>query len=447
MITLQRLFTSSIFGTPIFAGPVCATVLFAALCFGFLTPSTADAQIATPTPWDTIEGNARWRVEELDVRAPAGPPTLWRQRRQALGVSTQSLSFPQRSLSDAHALIEQFADEELLGWEIALIAANSRPDLIPPPIAADWVRLLQQWPELSDTQRVQQHLSLRLRILGTGLAMAAPACLAGTLEAAEQIVTLAAIEDSIPGRRLRSRTEAPPQLPREALLHALDGVDRASVIAAIALVAFTSPATPVLGEYGLEQALEQPHCALRVARWHAAMLVRGPEEGPALLQELEQLTTQAPASERWLWRFAVHRYLMGDVATTEGIARYFGVHYARDREGLRYIMLLADLANGELSESESARPNVRSGSNPTYRWVSAEAARVAGETELAEKALSELMDMDVHFVAGWLSLAASRSRMGRGREVQLALDALLEIAPPLPMYDYWVQTLSSRRQP
>ena len=72
---------------------------------------------------------------------------------------------------------------------------------------------------------------------------------------------------------------------------------------------------------------------------------------------------------------------------------------------------------------------------------------VKQETELAEKALSELVDMDVHFVAGWLSLAASRSRLGRGRDVQLALDALLEIAPPLPMYDYWVQTLSSRRQP
>lgn len=432
MITFQRFVTLLLFGV---------------LCAGITAPRAVNAQAIEVSPWDSIAGNASWRVEGLHVRAPAGPPTQWRARRQELGVSTQSVSFPLRSLSDAHALIEQFAEEDLLGWEIALIAANSRPDLIPPPIAADWVRFLQEWPALTDAQRVQRHLSLRLRLLGTGLGIAAPACLAETLEAAEQIVLLAGIEDSIPGRRLRSRTEAPPLLPREALVQVLQGSDRAPVIAAIALVAFTSPATPILHDFGIEDALEEPHCALRAARLHAAMLLRGPEEGPALMQELELLGDVRPASDRWLWRFAVHRYLMGDVATTEAIARYFNVHYARDREGLRYLMLLADFADGELSADESQRPSVRSGSNPTYRWVSAEAARIAGETELAEKALSELVDMDVHFVAGWLSLAASRSRLGRGRDVQLALDALLEIAPPLPMYDYWVQTLSSRRQP
>lgn len=425
-----------------------AVLLALGLLMGsILGSSPANAQVAPISPWDSIQGNARWKVGPHDVRAPSGSPAVWRQRRQALGVATQSVAFTGRSLIDAHALIQQFIDEALIGWEIALIAANSRTDLIPPALAADWIDLLQRWPDLADEQRVQQHLSLRLRAQNSGLAMAPPACLAGELRAAQWMVDLAAIEDSIPGRRLRSRTEPPPIIPRESSAAALTGVDRQSAIASLALVALTSPSAPVLARFGVESALQDEHCALRIVRLHFGMLLRPATDWPALASELSALSENVPVSDRWLWRFAVHRYLLGDAPAVEALAAYFGLHYPTDTEGLRYMMLLADLADGTLNAADTSSTSARSGSNPTYRWVSAEAARIRGETELAEKALSELMDMDVHFVAGWLSLAASRSTLGRGRDVRLALDALLEIAPPLPVYDYWISTLGSRRLP
>lgn len=409
--------------------------------------STTKAHADDGSPWDAVSSNRLWRVGAVTVERPASSEQAWRQLRQAHALHTQTLAFVGRSFEEAHAALSLLHAEGHLPWEKALIAANHRAGLIATPMASRWLGFMDDWAGLSDDQRIQQHLSLRLHALRTGMALAPPACLAATLDGATLLVDLAATEDSIPGRRLRSKIEAPPPLDDAHIRRVLAGPDRAPAIAALALVALTSPATPILDRFELQQALQEEHCALRVARVHAHTMLLPASAWEELAHEWRELQRYGPLSDRWLWRFAIHRYLLGDARSVEELASMFTESYSEDLEGKRYMRVLSDIADGHISMPEALWPATRSGSNPTYRWVAAEAARVRGDTEAAEHALTDLMDMDVHFVAGWLSLASARSQLSRGARVERAFEALGEIAPHLPVYTYWIDKLASRRLP
>lgn len=419
------------------------SLLFALLTALLLAAPWAQAQ----DTWSSVTPGARWVVGEQRVEAPGGSARPWQQHRYAQGLSTQTVAFDGRGLREAHAMIAAAYEAGHIAWERALIAANHRPDLIPTPLAEDWIVFLDTWPTLSEDERVAQHLSLRLRGVGAGLALAAPACLAHELESAALIAELARYEAATPGRRLRSRIEPTPPIDRDALTRALASADRAPVAAALLLLEIVAPADGWLDRFELHATIEDEHCALDLARTYLHTMTRGSEAWPELSASWARLTVTEPIPDRWLWRFAVHRYLHGDATAVTELREHFARGYPRDTDGLRYLHVLADIADGVVSQDERLWPPARSGSNPTYRWVSAEAARVRGETETAEKALQAVTDMDVHFVAAWLSLAAARSALQRQADVDRALTAAQEVAPPLPIYRYWVEQLASRRLP
>lgn len=432
---------------PFLRGVVCAALAVGGIVIDSAVGSIVAHAQAAASPWDAVQGGTRWRAEDVSCRAPTGSPNAWRKRRAALGLSTLTLAFPGRSLPDAHAAIEQLHDEALLDWEAALIAANAGAGFIPSAIAADWLRFLAQWPDLNDADRVRMHTSLRLRTLGTAMASTPTACLASDLMTAALIVDLAVQEDATPGRRLRSRIEPPPAVDTARIIQALQADDVHALRAALLLLATVAPATPITTTFGLDGALQDTHCAMEQARAIIEAMLVPAKDWPAVAAVLQTARPDAPIADRWLWRIAIHRYLMGDAGAVRATADMFAQWYPRDNEGGRYMALLASIAGIRAGGQAPSLPSLRSGSNPTYRWVAAEAARVAGQTEAAEAALAHITDMDPHFAAAWLSLAAARSRLDRGYDVGLAVDALQAIAPPLPIYRYWLDQLTARRIP
>lgn len=395
-------------------------------------------------PWSSIQGNMSWAIGDDDGRTPTGVPTDWREYRETLGMSAQTLAFTGRSFEEAHVLIDALAKEELLAWEKALIVANHDAGHVSQELAQGWVALLRDWPELESGQRVQQHLSLRLRIVGAGLASLAPKCLPTARSNAQLLTELADIETRIPGRRLRSRIEPPPQRPDGLTLDALQSADGPSIRAAISLIALTSPATSVLAQWAEAPSPDGKHCAQRYVQRFFRLMLDPRIDGTAEFEALVRKGPAFPISQRWLWRFAVHRYLMGDDNTVRGISSYYIENYKNDAEGIEIMQLLSDIAGGQPSPTRSSWPRAGAGSNPTYQWVTAEAARVRRMYTDAEAALARITDADVHFVAAWISLAASRGALARGRGVHLALETLEDVAPPLPIYDYWRATLRAR---
>src|SRR5699024_355138 len=119
-------------------------------------------------------------------------------------------------------------------------------------------------------------------------------------------------------------------------------------------------------------------------------------------------------------------------------------HYPSDAESVEIMRVLSDIAGETPSKARTDWPAADAGSNATYQWISAEAARRRGQNTAAEEALTRITETDVHFVAAWISLAAARNALARGHGVHIALQTLEEIAPPLPIYDYWRTTLRER---
>lgn len=409
-----------------------------------LPPLSASA--SSIDPWTSIQGDTSWSIGEERGRTPEGAPTAWRERRNTLGMSVQTLAFTGRRFEDAHLLIDTLADEELLAWEKALIVANHDAGHLSQELTQGWVDLLRTWPSLGSGERVQQHLSLRLRIVDAGLASLAPKCLPSSLSNAQLLTELADIEASIPGRRLRSRVEPPPQRPAQLTDAALQSSDSSPIRAAVSLLALTSPATPLLTQWADASSPSGVHCAERNVQRFFRLMLDPRIDGVETFDALARNGSTFPISQRWLWRVAVHRYLMGDEHAVRHVSAYFIEHYASNVEGAEIMQLLSDIADGTPSSTRTLWPRAGAGTNPTYQWVTAEAARVRRLNTEAEAALSRITDSDVHFVAAWISLAAARDALGRGRGVHLALQTLESIAPPLPIYDYWRATLRARTQ-
>lgn len=436
-VITQALLLSLSISSAAWAGARASGVVFA-------TTTAADSD-----PWTRIEGNMRWAIGDLHGRTPSGTPTPWRDHREALGMSTRTLAFTGRSFEDAHVLIDALAEEDLLAWERGLFATTYDADRLPERLAQAWIEFLRAWPVLDEGARIQRHLGLRLRMADAALASLAPTCLPSTLSNAQLLEDLASIETDLPGRRLRSRIEPPPQRPEQLTDAVFRSPDAPSVHAAVSLVALTSPATPILADWTDNTSPAGDHCAQHtVQRFFRLMLdprIDGHHEFDMLVQE----SPTFPVSKRWCWRFAMHRYLMGDGSTVRSISAYFQESYPDDVEGSSVMKLLADITKQRTGGDDATAirndwPRAGAGSNPTYQWVSAEAARVRQKNAAAERALTQITDRDVHFVAAWISLAAARGALGRGRGVHLARQTLEDVAPPLPIYDYWRATLKAR---
>lgn len=418
-------------------------------CF-LIVMSCAHVQAATPAeidPWSSIEGNMRWRVGTYTGRTPPGTPAAWRAQRKALDMSPHTVAYTGRDWAQAHTLLLSLSKENLLAWEAAFIARTYEAELIDADLARAWVQLLDGWNTLEDTERIQQHAALRLRLMGAALGSISPDCLPDQLTEAQALMDLAEIETSTPGRRLRSRIEPPPIQPQRAEDSTPSSTSKDAVYAGTSLVALLSPATPVLAQWDPPPPDNTDACATRYARALFNLLLDPQIDGARALDDLAAQSMAFPIASRWLWRLAIHRYLMGDTRGVQRLSAYYRTHYPSDAESVEIMRVLSDIAGETPSKARTDWPAADAGSNPTYQWISAEAARRRGQNTAAEEALTRITDTDVHFVAAWISLAAARNALARGHGVHIALQTLEEIAPPLPIYDYWRTTLRERTGP
>lgn len=398
-------------------------------------------------PWSGIEGNMRWGVGAHTGRTPQGTPAFWRTQRKALEMSAHTLAYTGRDWLQTHHLILSLSKKNLLAWEAGFIARTHDAGDIDADLAYAWVQFLERWASLNDAERVQQHAALRLRLMGAALGSLSPDCLPEQLPDAQYLIELAEIETSIPGRRLRSRVEPPPIQPQRTGDSTPSSTSEDAVYAGTSLVALLSPASPVLAQWHSSVPDNTDACATRYARALFALLLDPQIDGSQALDDLAAQSTAFPIASRWLWRLAIHRYLMGDTLGVQRISAYYRTHYPGDSESVEIMHVLSDIAGESPSEARTDWPAADAGSNPTYQWISAEAARRRGQNAAAEEALTRITDADVHFVAAWISLAAARSALARGRGVHIVLQTLEEIAPPLPIYDYWRTTLRARTGP
>lgn len=402
------------------------------------------ASASEDDPWASLEGNMRWRIGTLEGRTPTGTPTSWRTARQALEMGTHTLAYSGTPWADAHRQIHALSEQNLLAWEVALIAANYHAHALDKALAVAWIELLNSWDILSETERIQRHTSLRIRILAGALASLAPHCMPTQIDDAQYLTELARIETETPGRRLRSRTEPPPMLPPrpDDTAASSDALD-----AGISLIALLAPSASLLERLPIDLTGGAAGCATSYARGLFALMLDPQMDGVQAFEHLTQQSVQFPIASLWLWRLAIHRYLMGDMRAVVRIAAYYRQAYPSDAESVEMMAVLSDIAADAPSKARHNWPAADAGSNPTYQWICAEAARRRGAIDAAEASLSRITDHDVHFVAAWLSLAAARSALSQGYGVHIALQTLEDVAPPLPIYDYWRMTLRARTSP
>lgn len=415
------------------------------LCSLGLGPRAAWA-VPTPTsdPFTSIEGNMRYQVGELQGRTPQGTPSSWRTARQALDLGTHTLAYTGIPLAQAHDRIHALSKQNLLAWEAALIAQTHAAGGLSADLAAAWVRFLSTWDALPEAERIQQHTALRLRLIGGALASLAPACMPTEMPAAEYVAALAQIETGTPGRRLRSRMEPPPVLPERPSAHGLTQVSEDARDAALALIALLSPSTPSLASIGLNLNVKKSNCAHDYAQTLFILMLDPQADGARVFERLAAQSEAFPVASLWLWRLAVHRYLMGDTQGVRRITNYYTKYYPSSATAVEMMSVLSDIAGDAPSKARENWPAADTGSNPTYQWICAEAARRRGLVGAAATSLARVVDDDVHFVAAWISLAAARSALSQGHGVHVALQTLEDIAPPLPIYDYWRATLRAR---
>lgn len=422
-----------------FMGLLCTLWYVAVL--GFFSDALAHSR--NSTAWESIQGNARWRLGPLAGRTPPGSPAAWRTVHQAQGFSSHTLAYTGQRLAQTHDAIQVLDDMGVLEWEIALLAASVEHQELRPELGHSWIHFLRNWSGFSEAQRVQIQLSLRLRLVGGALASLDSTCMPSDLHAADTLVDLAYIEQEVPGRRLRSRMEPPPQFPEEALEEALVGPDRLAVEGALSLVALTSPSALVLAQWAPQSSWDSADCIGRYVQGFTTLLSDPSVRGDVVFQQLID-QTDYPIETRWLWRFAVHRYLMGDGAAIDSISRYFDAHHSEEKAGAHLMHVLAAIATGGWNIPSRSWPDANEGSNPTYKWVAAEAARARGDVADAETALASIVESDVHFTAGWISLIVARIQLHRGYEAALAFETLRSLVPVLPIYTYWLSVLERR---
>lgn len=419
-----------------------ALLLLCLLSVGLPAPLLAQAPQAAAI--DELRPGGLHQIGDRHVPVDAGRDILqrFRRARQAWVAPGSSLAYSGRDFAYAHALIAEQEGAGMLALESALIARFYERGQIPLEQAQAWVGLFDEWGELDEGTRVQRHLHLRLRALHTVLELIPTKSLPEELDAAGQIAAIAAHESSIPGRKIRSRVEPPPPIDVSLTLRALASAHRDAMAAALLLAAVVWPHHDIVERYGLAEDWAQTTGPAADARALAQTLLIQPSDWARAHQELQAIVARGfEIPNRWLWRIATHRYLMGDRDSLYDLRALHARWTPASSQDAQMFALLGAMLDPEFPAATQALPSLRSAGNPTWRWIIAEGMRRQGRVEEAAAALQAIVDSDGQFIAAWFSLAAARNAMSHGAGVLLALDVLEEIAPPLPIYAYWLQQL------
>lgn len=413
-----------------------------------LLPVRANAQ--TTAAIEDVQPNASLTLgpHRIRVTAPRDAVQRWKRARQQVSAPGSSVAFAFRDFREAHALLHAQFDDGVADLELAFLAAFYQRGLVSIDTANAWFDFLTQWPSLPEEERVRQHLALRLQALASALVVIDPSLLPTSMDDAAIIASIARQEDAIPGRKIRSRLEPPPLLGAQAVEAALKGPHHDAIAASLLLVAALWPHEDIIDRYRLSDCFETVIAPCSSTRAIVDALMAPHHRWPAVHEQLRALVEVGfELPNRWLWRIALHRYLLGDQQSLVDLLALHQRWYPAQSEDSRMMRLLAEILTEDFRTGTRTLPPVRSASNPTWRWVIAEAMRQKGQTEAAERALREIVDADGQFVVAWISLAAARNTLHHEAGVVRVLDVLDEIAPPLPAYEYWRQQLHRRRQP
>ena len=185
-------------------------------------------------------------------------------------------------------------------------------------------------------------------------------------------------------------------------------------------------------------------CAVVAVRALARVPLVGVAGWPDARARLDLVLAEGLVPARWLWRAGVHQYLLANEEAVRDIGVWYARHVPSEEEGHRYFFLLLDAVDGDVATPRAAWPRLQAWTNPTYRWVVAEALRVRGDHEEATALLREVVDLDAGFVAAALSLASSQLQRGRVGAARITCDVLRLNAPPLPIYQFWQSRLEQR---
>lgn len=407
----------------------------------------AFAQSASASVPDDLRLGATFSVGDQTyvMRGTRDSLQRWKRARAELSSSGSSLAFPGRSLQEAHEWLHHQSSEGWSNYEIALIARFTERGLIPIESGRRWIEFIENWDATPEELRVQQHLAMRLSSQDSILRRIPQQSLPTEIGAADQIAAIASLDTTIPGRKVRSKVEPPAPIVPDLTVRALASESGDAMAAALWLAAVLWPHLDIVERYQLESRPSAASFVSDVKALTNGLLVPW-QLWPQAFADLEALANDGfEIPNRWLWRIATHRYLMGDHRSLEDLLR---LHARTESPSGIDAQMLRLLTRAMAPSSEGVPfdlPSIRSASNPTYRWVIAESMRRQGRVEEAERALQAIVDSDGQFIAAWLSLAAARNTLGNGAGVVRVVDVLEQIAPPLPIYAYWLHQLRNQR--
>lgn len=426
----------------LFSGLIATASLSLLSEHAFAQSASASASIP-----DDLRLGASFRVgdQSYSLRGTRDSFQRWKHARAQLSNSGSSIAFPGRSLREAHEWLHHQSSEGWSNYEIALIARFTERGLIPVEAGRKWIEFIENWNETPDELRVQQHLAMRLSSQDSVLRRIPLQSLPTEIGAADQIAAIAALDTTIPGRKVRSKVEPPAPIVPDLTVRALASESGDAMAAALWLAAILWPHLDIVERYQLTSRVAPPSFVKDVEALTHGLLVPW-QQWPEAFANLEALANDGfEIPNRWLWRIATHRYLMGDHRSLEDLLRLHAKTESPGGIDAQMLRLLTRALDPSSEGMPSDLPSIRSASNPTYRWVIAEAMRRQGRVEEAERALQAIVDSDGQFIAAWLSLAAARNTLGNGAGVVRVVDVLEQIAPPLPIYAYWLQQLRNQR--
>lgn len=409
-----------------------------------VVPSQAFAGQSAGEIYASVRAGAEWSLGQRPYRAPEQGESEWRAVRDSLGLGATTLAWRGRSLSDTVEALLALREAELLEWEAALIAAYVESGDVTITRGQRWLDFLAALPTMESDEVVRGSVArLRLFELSSSLAVLSSRCLAVSDETMRVLEALAALEDSVPGRRYASIYRSAPSLP-EGLTGALEGDDAEVAFAGLYALATLFPHRDILSTVLRETGYVPPaqSCAI-----DAVMLVTDAPFLPAAQWRTHHRALRAQLAEgllapRWLWRIGLHQYLLGNHEALEDLATLYDEQAPDDLPGHELFTSLAGLLEGHVDRERAARGYVPYWTPATYRWAIAENLRVAGRHEEAIVLFERTIDDDGDFVAAYLGLASSQLALRRVEAAERTLGALRYVVVPVPVYVFWYEALS-----
>lgn len=422
-----------------------AFVVFAMLVCTLLAPPLSFASQSAGEIYESVRAGAEWSLGQRRFEAPDEGESEWRAVRGSLALGATTLAWRGRSLSDTVEALLALREAGLLEWEAALIAAYVESGDVTITRGQRWLDFVAALPEMDDDEAIRGSVArLRLFEFSSSLAVLSSRCLAVSDETMQVLEALAALEDSVPGRRYASIYRSAPTLP-EGLAAALEGDDAEVAFAGLYALATLFPSRDMLNEVLRETGYVPPaqSCAI-----DAVMLVADAPFLPAEQWRTHYRALRAQLDEgllapRWLWRIGLHQYLLGNLEALEDLATLYGEQAPDDQPGRELLTSLAGLLAGRVDEELAGGGYVPYWTPATYRWAIAENLRVAGRHEEAIVLFERAIDDDGDFVAAYLSLASSQLALRRVEAADRTLAALRHVVVPVPVYVFWYEALAA----